>query len=93
MNSSLAACFGVMLAVTAGAQAAQRTAPAGTPPAIISRLSAEVETFLSLPDTRKRFADEGAEVDFKPPAELRKMIPADIAKWTQVAKAAGMRVE
>jgi tripartite-type tricarboxylate transporter receptor subunit TctC len=67
--------------------------PAGTPPAIIARLSAEVGTFLSLPETRKRFTDEGAEVDFKSPEELRMMIPIDIAKWTKVAKAAGMRAE
>jgi tripartite-type tricarboxylate transporter receptor subunit TctC len=68
-------------------------APAGTPPAIIARLNAEVATFLGLPETRKRFTDEGAEVDIKSPEELRGMIPADIAKWTQVAKAAGMRAE
>jgi tripartite-type tricarboxylate transporter receptor subunit TctC len=68
-------------------------APAGTPPAIIARLNAEVATFLSLPETRKRFMDEGAEVDIKSSEELRRMIPADIAKWTQVAKAAGMRAE
>jgi tripartite-type tricarboxylate transporter receptor subunit TctC len=68
-------------------------APAGTPPAIIARLNAEVATFLGLPETRKRFTDEGAEVDIKSPEELRRMIPADIAKWTQVAKAAGMRAE
>jgi tripartite-type tricarboxylate transporter receptor subunit TctC len=67
--------------------------PAGTPPAIIARLNAEVRTFLSLPETRKRFTDEGAEVDYKSPEDLRKMIPVDIAKWTQVARAAGMRTE
>jgi tripartite-type tricarboxylate transporter receptor subunit TctC len=68
-------------------------APAGTPPAIIARLNAEVAAFLGLPETRKRFTDEGAEVDIKSPEELRRMIPADIAKWTQVAKAAGMRAD
>jgi tripartite-type tricarboxylate transporter receptor subunit TctC len=68
-------------------------APAGTPRAIIARLNAEVGTYLSLPETRKRFTDEGAEVDIKSPEELRRMIPADIAKWTQVARAAGMRTE
>jgi len=67
--------------------------PAGTPPAIVARLTAEVGTFLNLPETRKRFTDEGAEVDIKSPDELRKMIPVDIAKWTQVARAAGMRTE
>jgi tripartite-type tricarboxylate transporter receptor subunit TctC len=67
--------------------------PAGTPPAIIDRLNAEVTTFLRLPETRKRFTDEGAEVDIKTPAEIRRLIPIDMAKWAQVAKAAGMRAE
>jgi tripartite-type tricarboxylate transporter receptor subunit TctC len=68
-------------------------APAGTPPAIIARLYAEVATYLSLPETQRRFMDEGAEVGIKSPEELRMMIPIDIAKWTKVAKAAGMRQE
>jgi tripartite-type tricarboxylate transporter receptor subunit TctC len=68
-------------------------APAGTPSAIIARLNSEIGTYLSLPETRKRFTDEGAEVDFKSPDELRMMIPIDIARWTQVARAAGMRAD
>lgn len=68
-------------------------APAGTPPAVIARLNAEIGSYLGLPETRKRFTDEGVEVDIKTPEELRRMIPADIAKWTKVAKAAGMRVD
>jgi tripartite-type tricarboxylate transporter receptor subunit TctC len=68
-------------------------APAGTPSAIIARLNAEIGTYLRLPETQKRFRDEGAEVDIRSPEEIRRMIPADIAKWTKVAKAAGMRVE
>ena len=67
--------------------------PAGTSPAIIARLNAEVTTFLRLPETHKRFTDEGAEVEIRTPEELRRMIPIDIAKWTKVAKAAGMRAE
>ena len=68
-------------------------APAGTPTVIIDRLSAEITGYLKLPETQKRFTDEGAEVDIKTPAEIRKLIPAEIAKWTKVARAAGMRVE
>jgi tripartite-type tricarboxylate transporter receptor subunit TctC len=67
--------------------------PAGTPPAIIARLNAEIVAYLNLPETRKRLSDEGAEVDIKTPEEMRRLIPADIARWTKVAKAAGMRVD
>ncbi len=68
-------------------------AAAGTPPAVIARLNAEVATFLNLPETRKRFTNEGAEVDIKTPDELRRMIPIDMAKWARVAKESGMRAE
>jgi len=67
--------------------------PAGTPHAIIAKLNAEVARFLNLAETRKRFTDDGAEVDIKTPAEMRKMIPLDMAKWAKVAKEAGMRAE
>ena len=68
-------------------------APAGIPPAILAKLNTEIGIFLSLPETRKRFADEGAEVEIRTPDEMRKLVAADIAKWAKVAKAAGMRVE
>ena len=68
-------------------------AAAGTPPAVIARLNAEVATFLNLPETRKRFTNEGAEVDIKTPEALRRMIPIDMAKWAKVAQESGMRAE
>jgi tripartite-type tricarboxylate transporter receptor subunit TctC len=67
--------------------------PAGTPHAIVARLNAEIAVYLGLADTQKRFNNEGVEVDIKTPAEIRRMIPADMAKWAAVAKEAGMRAE
>jgi tripartite-type tricarboxylate transporter receptor subunit TctC len=66
---------------------------AGTPAAVIAKLNAEVARYLRLPETQKRFMDEGAEADIKTPAELRRMIPIDMAKWAKVAKETGMRAE
>jgi tripartite-type tricarboxylate transporter receptor subunit TctC len=68
-------------------------APAGTPPAAIAKLSTAITAYLNMPETQKRFTTEGAEVDIRTPAELRKMIPADMAKWARVAKEAGIRAE
>jgi tripartite-type tricarboxylate transporter receptor subunit TctC len=68
-------------------------APAGTPPAIIAMLNTEIATYLKQPETQKRFVDEGAEVNIMAPDEIRRMITADIVKWTKVARAARMRVE
>jgi len=43
-----------------------------------------------MPETAKRFAVDSAEVEIRTPAELRKMIPVDLAKWDKVAREAGM---
>jgi tripartite-type tricarboxylate transporter receptor subunit TctC len=68
-------------------------APAGTPAAIIAKLNAAIGTYLKMPETQKRFTNDGAEVDIKTPAEIRKMIPLDMAKWARVAREAGMHSE
>jgi tripartite-type tricarboxylate transporter receptor subunit TctC len=59
---------------------------AGTPPAIIHRVGNEIGAILKLPETQKRFTTEGAEIDFKPSAEIDKLIKSEIVKWTRVAK-------
>ena len=66
---------------------------AGTPYAAVATLNTEIANFLRMPETQKRFTNEGAEVDIRTPAEIKKMIPVDMAKWAKVAKEAGMRSE
>jgi tripartite-type tricarboxylate transporter receptor subunit TctC len=68
-------------------------APAGTPPAVINKLSAEMTRYLNLPETRKRFVAEGAEAEIRTPAEVHKMVPVEIAKWKNVAKVANIKTE
>lgn len=63
---------------------------AGTPQSVLNRLSNEIIAIQKLPETAKRFAAEGAEVIVMTPAEMRKMIPADIEKWKKVAVEANM---
>jgi tripartite-type tricarboxylate transporter receptor subunit TctC len=63
---------------------------AGTPQAILNKLNKEIGAILVLPETAKRFALDSAEVEIRTPAEIRKMIPADLAKWAKVATDAGM---
>jgi tripartite-type tricarboxylate transporter receptor subunit TctC len=64
---------------------------AGTPAAVINKMNTEIAAILKLPDTVRRFAVDSAEVDIRTPAEIRKMIPADLAKWAKVAQDAGMQ--
>jgi tripartite-type tricarboxylate transporter receptor subunit TctC len=63
---------------------------AGTPQPVIEKLNKEITAILQSPETPKRFAAEAAEVEIRTPAEIRKMIPADLAKWEKVARDAGM---
>jgi tripartite-type tricarboxylate transporter receptor subunit TctC len=64
---------------------------AGTPHAVLDKLSSNIKTILELPETAKRFATESAEVEYRGPAEMRKLIPADLVKWDKVARDAGMQ--
>jgi tripartite-type tricarboxylate transporter receptor subunit TctC len=63
---------------------------AGTSPAIVKRLHTEVANYMLNPDTQKKLTAMGAEVDIKTGAEMRKILPLEIAKWTKVAIAANM---
>jgi tripartite-type tricarboxylate transporter receptor subunit TctC len=66
-------------------------APAGTPPGVIKLISGEMKRYLEQPATLKRFQAEGVEADFRTPAEVQKMIPAEMAKWKDVARVANIR--
>ena len=68
-------------------------APAGTPQAIIDRLQAETAKILETPAMKARLALEGAEPIGNSPAEFSALIKAEMAKWSQVAKAAGIKPE
>ena len=67
------------------------TTTAGTPAAVINKLHTEIAAILATPESAKRFAAENAQVDVKTPAEMRKLIPEDLAKWEKVARDAGMQ--
>jgi tripartite-type tricarboxylate transporter receptor subunit TctC len=67
--------------------------PAGTPPGVIAKLSTEMERYVNLPETQKRFQAEGAEADYKSPAEMKKLLPVEMAKWANVQKIANIKVQ
>ncbi len=65
--------------------------PAGTPAGVIRKLNGELKRYLEEPATLKRFRAEGVEADFRTPAEVQQMIPAEMAKWKEVARVANIR--
>ena len=66
-------------------------APAGTSAGIVTKLNMEIARYLKLPETLKRFEAEGVEAEVRTPAEVRKMLPVEMAKWANVAKVANIR--
>jgi tripartite-type tricarboxylate transporter receptor subunit TctC len=65
-------------------------APAHTPPAIIAKLSAEVSRIVKLPDVADALAAQGAQAVGGTPQELANIIAADMARWANVIKDAGI---
>jgi tripartite-type tricarboxylate transporter receptor subunit TctC len=65
-------------------------APAGTSPAIISRLNAEALKALRSDEMKERLALDGAEPVGTTAAEFGAFIKSELEKWTRVARAANI---
>ena len=68
-------------------------APRGTPRPIVTKLHNEIARFFTSPDMQQKMTNMGAVVDIKNADQMRKIIPAEVTKWTRVAKEAGMQKE
>jgi len=68
-------------------------APAGTPPAILDKLNAEVKKFLGSPEAKEKFAQQAAIIVGNSRQEFAAWIKAEIAKWSKVAKESGARAD
>jgi tripartite-type tricarboxylate transporter receptor subunit TctC len=68
-------------------------APAGTPPEIVDRLHRELARIVELPDVRQQFLTMGAEAMSNTPEEFGAELKAAVARWADVAKVAGIRVD
>jgi tripartite-type tricarboxylate transporter receptor subunit TctC len=66
--------------------------PAGTPKAIVDRLHREVVKMIALKDVRDRVEGLGFDIIGSSPAEFTAQIKVEVAKWTRVVKAAGIKV-
>jgi tripartite-type tricarboxylate transporter receptor subunit TctC len=71
-------------------------APKGTPKAIVDMLSGAVSEALADPSVVRRLTDIGQEIfprDQQTPQALAALQKAELAKWTPIIKAAGIRPE
>lgn len=70
--------------------------PAGTPQDVIAKLNGAIRESLADPAVQDRFKKVGQEVwppDYQTPAALAAKQRAEMAKWTPVIKAAGIKAE
>jgi tripartite-type tricarboxylate transporter receptor subunit TctC len=66
-------------------------APAGTPHEAVTRLNAEVNALLQLPEIREAFAKQGLTPVVDKPERLGDLVEKEIARWTRVVATAGLK--
>jgi len=68
-------------------------APAGTPPAIINRLQAEIAKVVRIPEVRERMLALGGEIVASSPADLAAWVREQSASWARVVRAGNIKLE
>lgn len=66
-------------------------APAKTPKATVDKLNAALNKVLTDKDIEKKIEEHGADVQTSTPEELRKLVQAELAKWTRVVQQANIK--
>jgi tripartite-type tricarboxylate transporter receptor subunit TctC len=69
------------------------TAKAGTPPAVIAKVSAALGKALQDEGLRSAYAKVGADAVGTSPEGFRHLVDSEVARWASVAKAANVKVE
>jgi tripartite-type tricarboxylate transporter receptor subunit TctC len=67
-------------------------APAKTPPAIVSKVSADTRTALTDPAIKDKLAQTGYEAGGSTPEELGRLLKSEIEKWRDVIKVTGLKI-
>ncbi len=68
-------------------------APAGTPPAVVAKLTADVKKALELPETKTRADAAGIEVRYLGPEALANLVTSDLEYWGKTIKSAKITAE
>ncbi len=68
-------------------------APAGTPPAVIARLNAEVRKALESPEVKERLSALGTDIAPTTPADFDKKVARELVENAELVKRAGIKVQ
>lgn len=64
--------------------------PAGVPGTVVDKLHSEVTAYMGTVTMRRRFAAQGADITLSTPEALNRRIRAELEKWSQVIRSAGI---
>jgi tripartite-type tricarboxylate transporter receptor subunit TctC len=68
-------------------------APAGTPPELVAKIQRDSARVLSDPETRERLTKMGVDLILNTPEEFRTYLNSEIARYTKIIKANGLKAE
>jgi len=68
-------------------------APAGTPEPIVAQLSKAVDEVMNEPTTRQSFQELGAEPEYGAPQALQTLLQAEIERWEELIRQAGITLQ
>ena len=68
-------------------------APAGTPPDVVSKLTAHIKAALELPETKVRADGAGVELRYLAPSALDSLVKKDTEFWAKTISTAGIKPE
>jgi tripartite-type tricarboxylate transporter receptor subunit TctC len=68
-------------------------APIATPKEIIAKLNSEIANVMNSEDMKQKMLELGAEGTTSTPQEFAQFVQAETTKWTQVVRAANIKVD
>ena len=68
-------------------------APAGTPPAAVNWLNAEVKKAFTSPEVREKFQKQGAQLMLGSPAEFTGFVGSESKRWGDVIRKANIKID
>jgi tripartite-type tricarboxylate transporter receptor subunit TctC len=68
-------------------------APAGTPAAVLNRLSQELATIAKSPEIQERIIDDAGEPVGSTPEQFRAFLQSEVTRWRRLAKESGIKID
>src|SRR6185295_8134896 len=68
-------------------------APANTPSAVVAKLNREIGAILRAPETQETFLKQGVAATASTPEELADWVRSELARWTPIIQAAGIKAD